>query len=118
MDTIGEILISRRKSSVHPDSVHVIGDVTGSGVFNKSMFGDKQVADLKSVDDALSAVTVAEATLKADQATVTNIQVAIDTATAPLPAAKDKVATDITTYNSAVDDAVASLTASKIPVGV
>ena len=69
-----------------------------------------------TVDQALSNVTAAEATLKADQASVTNIQTAIDTATAPLEAAQATVANDITTFNSAIDTAITALTAAKIPV--
>jgi hypothetical protein len=68
-----------------------------------------------TVDQALSAVTAAEATLKADQASVANIQTAIETATAPLAAAQATVASDITTFNAAIDTAVTALTAAKIP---
>jgi hypothetical protein len=68
-----------------------------------------------TVDQALSAVTAAEATYNADVASEANIKTAIATASAPLPAATAAVATDATAYNAAVDAAVVALTASKIP---
>lgn len=69
-----------------------------------------------TLDQALSAVTAAEATLAADQASVTNIQVAIDTATGPLAGAQETVASDVANYNGAIDKAISELTAAKIPV--
>jgi hypothetical protein len=71
---------------------------------------------MDSLDQALSKVTAAEATLAADRANAANIQTAIDTATAPLAAAQDAVNSDITSYNAAIDNAITVLTASKIPV--
>lgn len=68
------------------------------------------------VDQALSAVTAAEATLKADQANVANIQTAVATATAPLESAQATVTSDIAAFNGAIDTAIDSLTAAKIPV--
>ena len=68
------------------------------------------------LDAAIQAVTAAEATYNADSASVSNIQTAIDTATAPLAAAQATVATDVTTFNSALDALAAAATAAKIPV--
>lgn len=69
-----------------------------------------------SIDDALSEVTRAEAKLAADQANVVNIQTAIDTATGPLAVAQASVKDDVVAFNTAIDIAVAALTAAKIPV--
>lgn len=66
-----------------------------------------------SVDQALSNVTAAEATFNADALTVSNLQTAVATATAPLAAAQAAVVADASAYNDAVDVAVAALTASK-----
>lgn len=48
-----------------------------------------------TLDQALQAVSNDEATYNADTAAVTNIETAVQTATAPLAAAQAKVATDI-----------------------
>lgn len=66
-----------------------------------------------SVDDALKGVIAMEATLNADEASVKNIQTAIDTATAPLAGAQATVANDINMYNTAVDVAIVALQKSK-----
>lgn len=67
-----------------------------------------------TLDQAIQAVTAAEATYNADLATVANIQTAITTATAPLAAAETTVTTDVTTYNSALDALIAAATSAKI----
>jgi hypothetical protein len=57
---------------------------------------------LPTLDQAVSAVTAAEATYNADLATVANIETAIETATAPLSGAQATVATDTANYISAL----------------
>lgn len=78
---------------------------------------------LPTLDQAISAVTAAEATFNADTATVVNIQTAIQTASAPLTGAEATVATDQTTLISAlqtldqvVQAKIASLGAPSAPV--
>ena len=69
-----------------------------------------------TLDQAIQAVTSAEATYNADSASVVNIEAQIATATSPLAAAQSTVATDVTAYNSALDVLIATATAAKIPV--
>lgn len=66
-----------------------------------------------TVDQALSAVTAAEATYNADAANAATASAASATADSLALAAQETVAMDAAAYNSAVDAAVAALTASK-----
>ena len=68
-----------------------------------------------ALDQAIQAVTAAEATFYADVATVANIQTAIATATGPLAPAQAQVATDVTAFNTALDAVIAAAQAAKIP---
>lgn len=67
-----------------------------------------------TLDQAIQDVTAKEATYLADTATVTNIQTAIDTATAPLEAAKATVATDATAFNASLDALSNAALAAKV----
>lgn len=69
-----------------------------------------------TLDTAIQAVTAAEATYNADNASVTNIEASIATATAPLAAAQATVATDVSTFNASLDALAAAAVAAKIPV--
>lgn len=69
-----------------------------------------------TLDQAISAVTAAEATYVADSNSVAAIQAAITQAQAPLPAAQATVASDVGTYNSTLDSLISAATAAKIPV--
>ena len=66
-----------------------------------------------TVDQALSAVTAAEATYNADAANAATANAAEATAQTVAEAANAQVTTDATAYNTAVDVAIAALTASK-----
>ena len=70
-----------------------------------------------TLDQAISAVTAAEATYNADSASVTNIQTQIAQATSPLAAAQATVANDVTTYNAALTALIAAANAAMIPAG-
>lgn len=59
-----------------------------------------------TLDQAVQAVTAAEATYNADQQSVQNIQTAIATATAPLAAAQAQVATDTSNYVWALNNLI------------
>lgn len=71
---------------------------------------------MTALDQAISDVSVAEATLTADTTTEANIEVAIAAASSPLAAAKEAVAADVTAFNSKLDALISAATASKIPV--
>jgi hypothetical protein len=64
------------------------------------------------LDNALTAVTAAEATYNADVANVATIQTAIDTATAPLTPAKQLAATDGANFVSALKNLASVATAA------
>lgn len=61
-----------------------------------------------TLDQAVTAVTAAEATYNADVNNVATIEANVSTASAPLPAAQAQVATDQTAYVSALNDLVAA----------
>ena len=63
---------------------------------------------IPTIDQAVQAVTAAEATFNADTANVTNIETAISTATAPLGAAQAQVVVDVTNYVTALNNLVAA----------
>jgi hypothetical protein len=55
------------------------------------------------LDQAISAVSAAEATYNSDTQNIANIQTAIATATAPLAPAQAQLATDTTSYVAALN---------------
>ena len=69
-----------------------------------------------ALDQAITAVSAAEATVIADQNSVTTIQTAIATATAPLDSAQKTLAADTAAFNQKLDDLVTAAQAAKIPV--
>ena len=68
------------------------------------------------LDNAITAAAAAEATYSADVATVANIQTAIASASAPLPAAQAQVGTDAVAFNNALDALATAATAAKVPI--
>lgn len=71
---------------------------------------------MAAIDDAIKAVSAAEATYNADLTNVATIQTAIATATAPLAPAQTQLNTDATAYNSSLDALIAAATAAKVTV--
>lgn len=68
------------------------------------------------LDLAISAAAGAEGTYSADLQNVSNIQTAIETATAPLAPAQAQLSTDAVAFNKALDDLAAAATAAKVTV--
>lgn len=69
-----------------------------------------------TLDQSLTAVVAAEATLLADQASEASIKASIATATAPLAPATAKVASDVLAFNAAIDAAITALQDAKLTV--
>lgn len=67
------------------------------------------------LDSAIAAASAAEATYNADVANVTNIQTAIETATAPLASAETQLNTDAAAFNAALQALSTAALAAQVP---
>jgi hypothetical protein len=71
---------------------------------------------MAAIDDAIKAVSAAEATYNSDVTNIATIQTSIATATAPLAPAQAQLSTDATAYNASLDALIAAATAAKVTV--
>lgn len=69
-----------------------------------------------ALDQAITTASAAEATYEADVTNVSNIEAAIQTATAPLAPAQAQMATDATAFNAALQALSTAALAAQVPV--